>query len=93
MPETTSQAHQQSALQASVRDDFAGTDPGADSPGDWLRPLLSHSDSTASHAFSEVFSRGHSVPVPYSPVGAGFGPVHFFRSAWTRLTLLLLLAQ
>ncbi len=26
------QAHQQSDLQASIRDDFAGTDPGADSP-------------------------------------------------------------
>ncbi len=30
--DTRSQAHQQSALQASVRDDFAGTDLGADSP-------------------------------------------------------------
>ncbi len=30
-PDTTSQAHQQSALQASVRDDFARTDPGAGS--------------------------------------------------------------
>ncbi len=30
--DTRSQAHQQSALQASVRDDFAGTDPCADSP-------------------------------------------------------------
>ncbi len=32
LPDTRSQAHQQSALQASVRDDFAGTDPGVDSP-------------------------------------------------------------
>ncbi len=38
LPDTTSQAHQQSTLQASIRDDFAGTDPGADSPGDWLHP-------------------------------------------------------
>ncbi len=30
--DTRSQAHQQSALQASVRDDFAGTAPCADSP-------------------------------------------------------------
>ncbi len=29
--------------------------------------------------FSEVFSRGHSIPVPCSPVGAGFGPAHFFE--------------
>ncbi len=31
-PDTTSQALQQSALQASVQDDFAGKDPGADLP-------------------------------------------------------------
>ncbi len=31
-PDTKSQAHQQSALQASIRDDFSGTDPGSDSP-------------------------------------------------------------
>ncbi len=31
-PDSRYQAHQQSALQASVQDDIAGTDPGANSP-------------------------------------------------------------
>ncbi len=47
LPDTTSQAHQQSALQASVRDDFAGTDPGADSP----RGLVASVD-LRTHAFT-----------------------------------------
>ncbi len=34
--DTISQAHQQSSLKVSIRDDIAGTDPGADSPYIWL---------------------------------------------------------
>ncbi len=41
--------------------------------------VLSHSDSLASHAFSQVCSRGNSVPVPCSPVWAGFVPTHFLE--------------
>ncbi len=35
-PNSRSQTHQQSALQTSVQDDNAETDPGANSPGDWF---------------------------------------------------------
>ncbi len=39
-PDVRSQAHKQSALQASVRDDIPGTDPGINFPGVWLRPWI-----------------------------------------------------
>ncbi len=80
-PDTTSQAHQQSALQASVRDDFAGTDSAAGTGcvRGFKGRVLSHSDSTTLHAFSQVCSRVHSVPVPFSPVWAGFVPAHFLE--------------
>ncbi len=83
--DSRSQAHQQSALQASVQNDIAGTDPGANSPRGFKGRVLSHSDSTASQTLSEVCSRGHSVPIPCSPVWAGFGPRALSRSAWTQL--------
>ncbi len=79
-PDTTSQAHQQSALQVSVWDDFAGKDPCADLPRglvasvDLKECVLSHSDSTASHAFSQVCSRVHSVPVPSKCMDAALSP-------------------
>ncbi len=80
-----SQTHQQSALQTSVQDDNAETDPGANSPRGLVcvrgfeGRILSHSDSTASQTVSEVCFRGHSVPILCSPVRAGFGPAHIFK--------------
>ncbi len=68
-PNSRSQTHQQSALQTSVQDDNAETDPGANSPRGLVcvrgfeGRVLSHSDSTASQTFSEVCLRGHSVPI------------------------------
>ncbi len=53
--------------------------PGTGCVHGFKERVLSHSDSTASHAFSHVCSRGHSVPVPCSPVWAGFVPVHFLE--------------
>ncbi len=85
LPDSRSQAHQQSALQASVQDDIAGTGPGANSPQEtgcvrgFKGRVLSHSDSTASQMLSEVCSRGHSEPVPCSSVWTGFGPAHFLK--------------
>ncbi len=80
-----SQTHKQCALQTSVQDDNAETDPGTNS----LRGLvcvrgfeghvLSHSDSTASQTVSEFCFRGHSVPILCSSVRAGFGPAHIFK--------------
>ncbi len=80
-----SQTHQQSALQTSVQDDNAETDPGANLPRGLVcirgfeGCVLSHSDSTASQTLSEVCLRGHSVLILCSPVWAGFGPTHFFK--------------
>ncbi len=85
LPDSRSQAHQQSALQASVQDDIAGTGPGVNSPQGtgcvrgFKGRVLSHSDSTASQTLSEVWSRGHSVPVHCSSVWTGFGPAHFLK--------------
>ncbi len=84
-PNSRSQTHQQSALQMSVQDDNAETDPGANSPRGLVcvrgfeGRVLSHSDSTASQTFSEVCLRGHSVPILCSSVRAGFGPAHIFK--------------
>ncbi len=85
LPNSRSQTHQQSALQTSVQDDNAETDPGANSPRGLVcvrgfeGRVLSHSDSTASQTVSEVCFRGHSVPILCSPVRAGFGPAHIFK--------------
>ncbi len=85
LPDSRSQAHQQSALQTSVQNDNAETDPGANSPrglvcvSGFKERVLSHSDHTASQTLSEVCLRGHSVPILCSPVWAGFGPTHFFK--------------
>ncbi len=84
-PNSKSQTHQQSALQTSVQDDNAETDPGTNSPRGLVcvrgfkGRVLSHSDSTASQTFPEVCFRGHSVPILRSPVQAGFGPAHIFK--------------
>ncbi len=84
-PNSRSQTHQQSALQTSVQDVNAETDPGANSPRGLVcvrgfeGRVLSHSDSTASQTFSEVCLRGHSVPILRSTVRAGFGPAHIFK--------------
>ncbi len=84
-PNSRSQTHQQSALQTSVQDDNAETDPGANSPRGLVcvrgfeGRVLSHSDSTASQTVSEVCFRGHSVPILCSPVRADFGPTHIFK--------------
>ncbi len=84
-PNSGSQTHQQSALQTSVQDDNAETDPGANSPRGLVcvrgfeGRVLSHSDSTASQTVSEVCFREHSVPILCSPVRAGFGPAHIFK--------------
>ncbi len=84
-PNSRSQTHQQSALQTSVQDVNAETDPGANSPRGLVcvrgfeGRVLSHSDSTASQTFSEVCLRGHSVPILRSPVRAGFGPRTFSK--------------
>ncbi len=84
-PNSRSQTHQQSALQTSVQDDNAETDPGANSPRGLVcvrgleGRVLSHSDSTASQTVSEVCFREHSVPILCSPVRAGFGPAHIFK--------------
>ncbi len=84
-PNSGSQTHQQSALQTSVQDDNAETDPGTNSPRGLVcirgfeGRVLSHSDSTASQTVSEVCFREHSVPILCSPVRAGFGPVHIFK--------------
>ncbi len=80
-----SQTHQQSALQTSVQDDNAETDPGANSPRGLVcvrgfeGSVLSHSDSTVSQTVSEACFRGHSVPILCSPVRAGFGTAHIFK--------------
>ncbi len=85
LPDSKSQAHQQSALQTSVQDDNAETDPSANSPRGLVcvrgfkGRVLSHSDNTASQTLSEVCLRGHSVPILCSPVRVGFGPTHFFK--------------
>ncbi len=84
-PNSGSQTHQQSALQTSVQDDNAETDPGANSPRGLVcvrgfeGRVLSHSDSTASQTVSEVCFREHCVPILCSPVRAGFGPAHIFK--------------
>ncbi len=84
-PDSGSQTHQQSTLQASVQDANAETDPGANSPRGLVcvrgfkGRVLSHSDSTASQTFSEVCVRRHSVPILCSPVRAGFGPTYFLE--------------
>ncbi len=84
-PNSRSQTHQQSALQTSVQDDNAETDPGANSPRGLVcvrgfeGRVLSHSDSTASQTVSEVCFREHSVPILCSPIRAGFGPAHIFK--------------
>ncbi len=57
----------------SVQDDIAGKDPGANSPQGLvasvdLKDAYFHIHSTASQMLSEVCSRGHSIPVPCSPV-------------------------
>ncbi len=83
-PNSRSQTHKQCALQTSVQDDNAETDPGANSPRGLVcvrgfeGRVLSHSDSTASQTVSEVCFRGQSVPILCSPVRAGFGPAHIF---------------
>ncbi len=84
-PNSRSQTHQQSALQTSVQDDNAETDPGANSPRGLVcvrgfeGRVHSHSDSTASQTVSEVCFREHSVPILCSPIRAGFGPAHIFK--------------
>ncbi len=84
-PNSRSQTHQQSALQTSVQDDNAETDPGANSPRGLVcvrgfeGRVLPHSDNTASQTVSEVCFREHSVPILCSPVRAGFGPAHIFK--------------
>ncbi len=85
-PDSRSQAHQQSALQASVQNDIAGTGPCANSPlgtgcvRGFKGCVLSHSDSTASQTLSEVLlSRAQALPVPLFFCLAGFGPTHFLK--------------
>ncbi len=80
-----SQTHKHSALQTSVQDDNAETDPGANSPQglvcvrefEGLVSVLSHSDSTASQTVSEVCFRGHSVPI--LPFGLALAPRTFSK--------------
>ncbi len=84
-PNSGSQTNQQSTLRASVQDDNAETDPGADSPRGLVcvrgfeGRVFSHSDSTASQTVSEVCFREHCVPILCSPVRAGSGPAHIFK--------------
>ncbi len=68
-PNSGSQTNQQSTLRASVQDDNAETDPGADSPRGLVcvhgfeGRVFSHSDSTASQTVSEVCFREHCAPI------------------------------
>ncbi len=84
-PNSGSQTNQQSTLRASVQDDNAETDPGADSPRGLVcvrgfeGRVFSRSDSTASQTVSEVCLREHCVPILCSPVRAGSGPAHVFK--------------
>ncbi len=56
--DSRSQAHQQSALQASVQNDIAGTDPGANSP----RGLVASVDLKDAY-FLEVHGHSSSHPL------------------------------
>ncbi len=91
-PDSRSQAHQQSALQASVQNDIAGTGPCANSPlgtgcvRGFKGCVLSHSDSTASQTLSEVCSRGHSVTSTLFFCLGWLWPHALSQSAWTQLS-------
>ncbi len=76
-PNTTSQAHQQSALQASVRDNFAGTDPGADSP----RGLVASVDLKDAYFLIQIAPH-HMRLLRFAPEGTAYQyPVLLFELA------------
>ncbi len=89
-PDSRSQAHQQSALQMSVQDDNAETDPGANSPRGLVCVcgfkgcIFSHADNTTSQTLSEVclrFPRAQCTNTLFSRSG-WLWPHSLFQSAW-----------
>ncbi len=84
-PDSRSQAHQQSALQASVQNDIAGTGPCANSPLGTgasvdLKDAYFHIQIAPHHRrFLRFALEGTALPVPCSSVWAGFGPRTFSK--------------
>ncbi len=84
-PDSRYQAHQQHALQASVQDDIAGTDPGANSPPGtgcvrgFKGRVLSHSDSTRITDASEVTLEDTAYQYPVLLFGLALAPRTFSK--------------